>query len=565
MALIQLAAFALARPSLLFNGSPRQPNSAQSVALTLDFAQLEKTTIYEIGVRNASPAALQSWNTTCDGFDQVAGTLSNHAYQTRVSAPRYKGRMTLRLLSAPGFAGTYSITAYVKVAGATSDVVTLPLLISVGTLPSPTVSSPRSGAIQSPAPTTRFVCSPPVSVPVTYQIEYQTSAGLRSFSLPLQNTGATVSHYITADIGLREGGATCRVRAVDSAGYPGAWSSTIPFTVSGGIDIAGSISQSTLQQFRDRGWTSLAQASWGGRNVWSSARNNLLRAHAVGMKVAAYAFLNFDNGSTIPGAPANQTGAWQIDQCLFNIGFNGDKASLPYDLKYVIIDVENQFMGTMSTAERVQRIAEAVQRARNYGFWPMIYTRNQGVNTWWNTYTGSSTDFSDLPLWGSYPETAAANFKDHLDLDFGSAWVRFGGWTDRAGKQYQLDTTILGVNVDLNVWNPATWNVTSPPPGQPNISGSASVRRQPGGGYWLDISVLNNGSCEAYAARVTNISLNGAPSPWTQSLNKVDAGENAQFTRSYGAGVGTQGQTVPAVFTVWTGMGPQTYTVWVTL
>ncbi len=91
------------------------------------------------------------------------------------------------------------------------------------------------------------------------------------------------------------------------------------------------------------------------------------------------------------------------------------------------------------------------------------------------------------------------------------------------------------------------------------------VRRQPGGGFWLDISVLNNGTCEAYAVRVTGITLNGAPSGATQSLKMIDDGTQKTFTRSYGAGAGQLGQTVPVTFTVWTGLGPQNFNVNVVL
>jgi len=546
-------------------GALRQPNAGQLYVVTVQVSGFNSSVSQDIGVRIDTPNVLDTFSAACYDSQFVSSSPSEVVYRRPTNAARGPVVIKLGLKSKPDFRGTYRLTPFVRPTGSTSDSHSTIRFISVGTLPAPNVTSPRSGRILSPAPTTRFQLSLPYVVPVSYEILYQTSVGPRAFVVTTQNSGPVVSQYVTADIGLREGPATCRVRALDGAGYPGEWSPEIPFTVSGGMDLAGACSQATFANFRAKGWTSHFQASWGGRNVWPDARQNLINAHNAGMKVATYAFLNFDNSSTISGAPSDQTGIWQMDKCLQNIGFNGNKSSLAYDLKYVVVDVENTYVGTMSPANRVQRIAEAVQRARNYGFWPAIYTRNQGVNTWWNTYTGNSTDFSDLPLWGSYPEVTSANFKDHLDLDGGSPYIPFGGWTTRAGKQYQLDSTIMGVRVDLNVWDPAIWDVMSPEPGTPSMIAEAAVRRKPGGGFWLDISVTNNGTCEAYAVRIKSITLNGAPHSATESLNKIDANQQKTFTRSYGAGVGQLGQTVPCTFTVWTGMGPQDFTFFLTL
>ncbi len=137
--------------------------------------------------------------------------------------------------------------------------------------------------------------------------------------------------------------------------------------------MAGSASTSFLSTMRNAGWSTFYAAAWGGRNIWTPAQTNLVRANNAGFKVAAYAFLNFDNGSTISGAPANQTGQWQVDQGLRAIGYVNNKSSLPYDLKYFMIDIENAYQGTMAPQDRVQRIAEAVQHVRNLGFWPMNF------------------------------------------------------------------------------------------------------------------------------------------------------------------------------------------------
>ena len=67
-----------------------------------------------------------------------------------------------------------------------------------------------------------------------------------------------------------------------------------------------------------------------------------------------------------------------------------------------------------------------------------IYTRR----SWWEQYTGSSTEFDSYKLWD-------ANYDGVADL---SAGYTPYGWKAPAMKQYRENFDLWGVNVDLNVY-----------------------------------------------------------------------------------------------------------------
>lgn len=509
----------------------------------------------EFGVRVDPPSAVQSLSVRRNRGTVVSQTTSQVVYRTQnVNA---LDRIGLSIIPdpAPNFVGAIRVTVFVRTPGATTNLFTGSRLVSVGTLPPPDQLVPNNNETISPAPAFRLVLNTAITVPVIYQVEI-VGPTPRSINFPAQNTNTSATFYTPTTGGLAPGLYTWRARTLDEAGRAGSWGPFRSFLSYGGIDMASGASQSFFNQMYAAGWDTFFAASMGGRNLWPAAGTNLQRAANAGMKVAMYVFLNFDNGSTIAGAPANQTGDWQVNVALQNIGYNGNKSSLPYDLKYVMIDIENQFMGTMSTQDRVQRIAEAVQRARNLGFWPMIYTRNEGVNQWWNQFTGSSQDFLELPLWASKPELETAVFKDHLSLDVGNPWVRFGGWEDRAGKQYLLDITVLGARIDLNTWRPEVWNVTSPPPG--NIAMGIPVVtavRQPDNTIKLTAQVANGGSVEAYGVRLGDAFLNGVLQTGRTRVGFIPPGGTKNGSIIFPATAATSGSTVSYQLEVWTGMG----------
>lgn len=509
----------------------------------------------EFGVVVDPPGALQSLSIRRNRGTVVSQSSSQAVYRTQNVNALDRIGLSIVPDPAPNFVGAFRVTVFARTPGSTTNLFTGSRLVSVGTLPPPDQLVPLNNETISPAPAFRVVLNTAITVPVVYQVEV-VGPTTRTINFPVQNTNASATFFTPTTAGLPPGIYTWRVRTLDQAGRAGSWGPIRTFLSYGGIDMAGGASQSFFNQMYAAGWDTFFAASMGGRSLWPSAATNLQRAANAGMKVAMYVFLNFDNGSTIAGAPANQTGDWQVNVALQNIGYNGSKASLPYDLKYVMIDIENQFMGTMSTQDRVQRIAEAVQRARNLGFWPMIYTRNEGVNQWWNQYTGSSQDFLELPLWASKPELETAVFKDHLSLDVGNPWVRFGGWEDRAGKQYLLDITVLGARIDLNTWRPEVWDVMSPPPG--NIAMGIPVVtavRQPDNTIKLTAQVSNGGTVEAYGVRLGDTLLNGVLQTGRTRIGLIPPGGTKNGSVVFPATTAAPGSTVSYQFEVWTGMG----------
>lgn len=561
-ATLAMAAFGFPQYSIkLSTASTFTPGTATSLS-AIPSADARGLNI-EVGIRMSPASALSSLSSTgtagsvlsSQSVTLVAYTWANYPGPTR---PRISIGGTLN----PNYVGPWTITAYIKQVGAANDIATDTKTVSIGQVPAPTQFVPEDGSTVSAAPTFQVRSSTAIAIPVSYQIEMNDGVTSRILTTSSANTGTSVTYYTPNDAGFAPGNYTWRARAVDSNGTPGAWSGWFNLVCSGGVDTAGSVSQSAFNAMKNAGWAYHFQAAWGGRSKWTSAKQNLINARNAGMKLAAYAFLNFDNGSTISGAPANQDGFWQVDQGLAACGYVNtgnpavDKANLGLDLKYFMIDIENVFWGTMSQGDRVQRIAEACQRARNLGFWPMIYARNQGTNTWWDDCTGYSTDFSDLPLWCSYPELASYLHKDHLALDSAVPWTRFGGWIDRAGKQHLLSVTVAGASWDLSVWDPAIWNVTSPNPGLPSVAvQSIVVTRNANNTYQVTLTVRNAGTVEAYAVRIENLTLNGTPLGSRLGLNGIGPNASKQTGAAFPASVGVSGQPVSVTYTLATGMG----------
>jgi len=476
-------------------------------------------------------------------------------------------RVSIRLGIQPkqDFRGTLFVTVFCRLPGSSTDLFSQSFFISIGELPAPGMTVPVANENIACAPAFRGVTNLTYPQNIQYQIEV-TGPTNKTITLPSQASNSSFTYFTPLDGGFQPGNYTWRARTLDMRSKPGPWGATRSNIIYGGIDMAGTASQSFLSSMRAAGWSSFFAAAWGGRNPWSPAATNLVRANNAGFKVAAYAFMNFDNSSTIAGAPANQTGQWQVDQGLKAIGYVGSKASLPYDLKYFMIDIENAYQGTMAPEDRVQRVAEAVQHVRNLGFWPMIYTRNEGFNQWWNQYTDSSDEFREMPLWDSKPEVGTAVYKDHLPLSNGNPWVPYGGWEVRGGKQYYLDVTVLGHRVDFNVWNPEVWNVNSPDPGAIDVvPANVSVVRNTDNTYKVTVTLTNNGNIEAYAVRLGNATLGLQSLTGRQTLGLVAQGGSRAGVYEFPSSSGAAGTSAQLTFTVWTGNGPQNHTGFVNL
>ncbi len=520
---------------------------------------------FEFGTRVSPPEALLFHRLTPNHGTLKSATIGEYTFNGGPLTALSRVGMRLSLRTKAEFRGAVSITWFVRNPGATTDLFSKTEYMSVGELPAPAVSIPLDNEFLSAAPVFRAGVTPQIAVPVQYEIEV-TGPTNKVTTIPVMMSGSNFTHFTPLTAGYQPGDYTYRIRALDQRNKPGAWSPVRRFTAYGGIDMAGAGSVSFFTTLRAAGWASFYQALWGGRNTWPDARTNLQRAHNAGFKVAGYVFLNFDNGSTLSGAPANQTGQWQVDRALAGIGFNGNKSSLPYDLKYVMIDLENRYWGTMTPADRVQRIAEACQHIRNLGFWPMIYTRNEGFNPWWNDATDESDDFREMWLWDSKPETQTAAYQDHLSLNVGVPWIRYGGWEDRGGKQYLLDLNVAGGRVDFNVWHPDVWNVNSPNPGAISLqTASLSIIRNPDSTYKVSITVRNGGNAEAYAIRLGDATLGGSSVTGRQTLGFIGINGSRAGVYDFAATAGLPGATVPFTYTIWSGNGPQTISTSLTL
>lgn len=519
----------------------------------------------EYGARVDTPSAVATLDLASTFGTLKSSSIGEVVYQGGPLNQFMRVRLIMGLKTKNDFVGTLKITFFARLPGATTDLTYRTVTVSIGQLPPPGMGYPVANENLGCAPAFQGLLTTAYPQSVMYQIE-MTGPTQRTVTLPLQSAGTTFSYFTLESDGYQPGNYTWRVRTLDSRGRPGPWSSPRSNTLFGGIDMAGTATTSFLNTMRAAGWSTFFQAAWGGHGYWTSAATNLIRANQAGYKVAAYAFLNFDNGSTVPGAPANQTGQWQVDQGLKAIGFVTNKTSLPYDLKYFMVDIENVYQGTMSPDDRVQRIAEAVQRVRNLGFWPMLYTRNEGSNQWWNQYTNSSNDFRELWLWDSKPQLITHVYKDHLTLSNSSAWIPYGGWEVRGGKQFLLDQTVAGGNVDFNVWDPAVWDVNSPNPGSIAITpANVSVIRELDNTYKVTVTLRNNGTIEAYAVRLGDAQLGTQSVTGRQTLGMITPNGSRMGVYSFPFAAGNPGTSAFLQFTVWTGDGPQNHGVWVDL
>jgi hypothetical protein len=161
---------------------------------------------------------------------------------------------------------------------------------------------------------------------------------------------------------------------------------------------------------------------------------------SAGIKTAAYCVLAFqtqcNNGATPCGG-----GETQVNRCLTNIASDKEYPVQLSELSFVALDVENpNKLGNAGDAVKI--ISDAVTAVTDAQQQPVIYTdRGQ-----WDPITGSSSAFSNLPLW-------LAGNRPSLILS-----PPFDGWTTSLllGKQYQTDVSLGGVSpVDLDVFDPS--------------------------------------------------------------------------------------------------------------
>jgi hypothetical protein len=223
--------------------------------------------------------------------------------------------------------------------------------------------------------------------------------------------------------------------------------------------------------------------AWGGRSRNEYASGQLAGARTLGgMKTAAYVLLNYDNkvcrtfskpvrngnGTCVdePVAQPKPGARWQIRQGIAALG------SELANVNFIAIDVEwflpsDPPKSAGAQERRRQYILDAIDEVRKWKKRPIIYTRNAGRH--WSDITGcgvSSTETGcrnlsriindskhPIPLWDvedGPPELAG--FEPH------------SGWSQRAGRQYKLDTNSFGLapsrTVDLNVFDVSLFSVS---------------------------------------------------------------------------------------------------------
>ncbi len=102
------------------------------------------------------------------------------------------------------------------------------------------------------------------------------------------------------------------------------------------------------------------------------------------------------------------------------------------------IDVEGTSYWSSSAANNVNFLHGMVNQAKNRGVNLGIYSSNSQ----WTPITGSTHDFSSLPLWYAHYD-GKDNYSD---------FAAFGGWSKPAIKQYQGTTATCSASVDLNYY-----------------------------------------------------------------------------------------------------------------
>lgn len=190
-----------------------------------------------------------------------------------------------------------------------------------------------------------------------------------------------------------------------------------------GVDVSvysGEISPEKWKAIKAAGYELAVVGVWHGASTNGYAAQQLESARAAEMCLAAYVAL-------APG----RSGAQQVDE-----GNKVVPGHLRGSLNFVAIDAE---LGGLTVA----MIGDAIGRARELGYRPVIYTGRW----WWVDHFGDPSDFADIPLWAA-----------HYDSDPSVDTVPlYGGWgRDKLmGKQYKGSTLLHGVNVDLNWFDDA--------------------------------------------------------------------------------------------------------------
>jgi len=308
-----------------------------------------------------------------------------------------------------------------------------------------------------------------------------------------------------------------------------------------GIDVSkytNLLSPTTWNQLRGNGWGYAVVGGFAGHGSSSDFTNNLahdqvMNARTAGLGVGTYCFLNFDNGSLLTGAPANQTGGWQIQQTFRLLG---DQAAY---VSFVAIDIEAGYMGTMSVAQRMARIREARQAIVDAGLRPIVYTSRTG----WTSLTANNldADIAALPLWDiKWEDPTPPNLAN---------FTPYGGWLQRLAQQWgydngstksqtadQLETQYGISSLDVDVFDPSLFAAQAAPLIPIVVASPASFKV----GAQSTGSILLSGPLPAGAVTVS-LSSSTAGVTVPASVTVPSGSRNALFTiTASAAAVGQQ-------------------------
>src|SRR6266516_2356408 len=175
------------------------------------------------------------------------------------------------------------------------------------------------------------------------------------------------------------------------------------------------------------------------------ALTDLAQAKSAGLAVAAYAF-------AIPnGNGGSKRAIAQADHLVSYLGASSRTVPIMLDIEYdpyVNSDHTNQCYGLTQAAMVSWVTAFDTEIHRTTGRLPVIYT----PAPWWNSCTGSSTDFSQIPLWiPSYGATSPG---------LPAGWGHWSIW------QYTSSGTVDGIettgHTDLDQLNPGVVALLNP-------------------------------------------------------------------------------------------------------
>jgi hypothetical protein len=246
-----------------------------------------------------------------------------------------------------------------------------------------------------------------------------------------------------------------------------------------GVDLdfyTGAIARDVWLRMKDAGQTFAIVQAWGGRSRNEFAVSQLSGARNIGeMATAAYILLNYDDkvcrtfarpvrdrrgkcaGDPVPHK--KHSGRWQVRQGIAAVG------SEFKNLAFVAIDVEWFLSAAPSSsaaaqARRRQYILDALDEVKASKKQPVIYTRNAKLH--WHDITGCEPVSSERQC-----EALSNVINDPVmpialwDVEKGTPELHnfrpYAAWTERAGRQYQLDVNLFGLapgrTIDLNVFH----------------------------------------------------------------------------------------------------------------